>query len=110
MLRRSHDHHREIRARRDAVASPDRPTYRNQDRYLMTAPARQLQSRVRLHRRSSTRRSRLRSNIGAPSQIAPTSPPFNRQTRPFINRIAINQRAAATRHDSRTSSAAAKSP
>ena len=37
MLRRSHDHHRGLRARCNATASADSSTDRNQDRHLMTA-------------------------------------------------------------------------
>ena len=37
MLRRSHDHHRDLRARRNATASADSSNDRDQDRHLMTA-------------------------------------------------------------------------
>ena len=100
----------QIPARRDAIVSADRPAHRDQDRYLMTAPACQFQSLVRLRRRSSIRRGGPRSNFEAVSQITQTSPPLNIALHPFLNRIDINQRAAAFRHCSPKSSAATKSP
>jgi hypothetical protein len=51
MLRRLHDHHRDLRARCNATASADSSTHRNQGRHLMTAS----------HPRKSDRRTRCLS-------------------------------------------------
>ena len=59
MLWRSHDHHRSLRARRNATPSADRSNERHQDRHLMTAS--QSRKSARRARRLSTGHGRARS-------------------------------------------------
>ena len=62
MLRRSHDHHRGLRARRNATASAVISNHRSQDRYLMSAIlSSQIQTTDR-SRRSSIRQGGARPN------------------------------------------------
>ena len=70
MLRRSHDHHRDLRARCNATASADSSNHRHQDRHLMTAS--QSRKSARRARCLSTGHGRARSDIQLSSQIART--------------------------------------
>ena len=70
VLRRSHEHHRDLQARLDTASSADRSNHRRQDRYVMiTFPTSQIQN-PDLPRRPSIR------NGGAPANL-----PSRRQRR-----------------------------
>ena len=77
---------------------------------MTTALAPQLSRFGRLLRWSSIGSGGAYSNIKRLAQIGRTSSPFNVTNRSFTNYFAISRRAAAARHQSPTSSAAAKSP
>ena len=102
MLRRSHDHHRGVRARRNATTSPDSSNDRHQDRHLMTAS--QSRKSVRRARWLSIRHGRARSDIRQPWQLGRQVHgvrrhpplirlPFHRRTTRCIGSIQISQRA-----------------
>jgi Prokaryotic cytochrome b561 len=69
VLRRSHDHHRDLRARRDATPSPNWSHDCSPDRQLVTTPKPLLRKFVRLHRCSLAGGCTARSNI----QLSPQS-------------------------------------
>src|SRR5258707_6874382 len=77
MLRRPHDHHRDLHARRDAAASPDSSDEHDQDRYLMTTPTPRSHKLVRSLSWFATSRDSSRSNIQASHQFAQQSPSFD---------------------------------
>ncbi len=108
MLRRSHDHHRGLRARCHATAAADRFNDRHQGRHLMTTS----QSRKSAHRVRwlSTGHGRARSDIPPSSQIVRQFTAFDPTRRSFTRRFTVGQLAGAARPQSHTSPAALKSP
>src|SRR6267142_1950410 len=108
MLRRSHDHHRGLRARCNATASADSSTHRNQGRHLMTAS----------HFRKSDRRTsclstghgRARSDTQPSSQTLRQFTAIDATRRSSSSRFTVHRLAGAPRLHSHTSSAALKSP
>ena len=108
MLRRSHDHHRGLRARCNATASADKSNDRHQDRHLMTAS--QSRKSARRARCLSIGHGRARSDIQPSSQIARQFTAFNATHRSFASRSALGHLAEPAQLQSLTSSAALKSP
>ena len=94
MLRRSHDHHRGLRARCDATAFADRSDERHQDRHLMTGS----QSCKSAHcaRRLSTGRGEAHSDLQMPSQIVRQFAVSDPIRDPFISRFAVSQLAGSS--------------
>jgi hypothetical protein len=108
MLRRSHDHHRSVRARCNATASADRSAHRHQSRHLMTAS--QSCKSVRRARWLSTGHGRARSDIRPSVQIGQVPTAFDANQRRFIHRFALAQLPQSRRPQSATALAALKSP
>src|ERR1700739_5994 len=69
MLRRTHDHYRDFRARRHARASADSSNQRNQVRYFMSQPKPQARKCAHLLRWLSAGRGSTRSNRHAAGQL-----------------------------------------
>jgi hypothetical protein len=119
MLRRSHEHHRDLQARRDAAISTAAAN-RDQDRYVMTTIPKnfhgvtsQIQN-TDFSRWSSTRHSGARSNACLKSQLVHRSSLLKADTCPRRALLTpgnvVDQCAHGSRLPSRTSSAALKSP
>jgi hypothetical protein len=106
MLRRSHDHHRTLRARCNATASADSSTHRNQSRHLMTAP----HSRKSDHRKGciSTGHGGARSDTQPSSQIVRQFTAIDATCRSSSSRLAVGRLAGTPRLHSHRSSAALK--
>jgi len=108
VLRRSHDHHRSLRARCSATASANRSNDRNQARHLMTpSQSRKSDRRVRW---LSTGHGRARSDIRPSAQIGQTATAFDANQRRFMHRFALAQLPQSRRPQSATALAALKSP
>ena len=91
MLRRSHAHHRGLRAWRNATASADSSNDCHQARQLMTAS--QSRKSGNRARRLSTGHGRARSDTQLPSQIARQLIMSDAIRRPFTGRFAAGQLA-----------------
>ena len=108
VLRRSHDHHRGLRARCNATASADSSTHRNQGRHLMTAShPRKSDRRTRC---LSTGHGRARPDIRLSSQIVRQLTEPDATHRTSSSRFTFQRLAGALRVHLHTSSAALKSP
>ena len=109
MLRRSHDHHRGLRARCHATASADSSTHRNQDRHLMTASQARKSDSSRSLPLDRPRQSALRYPA-----VVSNRPTIHRARRdpPLIHAAASPSTGLLEppRRHSHTSSAALKSP
>ncbi len=108
MLRRSHDHHRGLRARCNATASADSSTHRNQGRHLMTAS--HLRKSDRRTSCLSTGHGRARSDTQPSSQTVRQFTAIDATRRSSSSRFTVHRLAGAPRLHSHTSSAALKSP
>ena len=78
VLRRSHDHHRDLRARLHAAPSANRSDERDQDRYFMTTAQSRCRKCVRLRRWFSTGRGSAR--LKYPTVRSNRAPIFVRST------------------------------
>jgi len=110
MLRRTHDHHRDIQPRLDATLSTDSSNHRNQDRHFMSQPKPQARKAARLLRWLSAGRGSARSNSQISTQIAQQSSPSNAASHLLVSPILLGQRPASIRLPSAASAAAHKSP
>ena len=108
MLWRSHDHHRGVRAWRNATASADSANQPHQVRHLMTAS--QSCKSARRACRLSTGHGRARSDIRRPTQIVRQFIELDAARRSFSSHLTVAQLAASARSKPASSPAAPKSP
>src|SRR6266568_8303082 len=94
MLRRPHDHHRDLPARRDAAPSANRSN--DQDRHFMTAPVPRCRKCARLVRWFSAGSDRARPNIRLSCQTAQLSAQFGAPSRSLKTRIPAGRRPASS--------------
>jgi hypothetical protein len=108
MLRRPHDHHRDLPARRDAAPSANRSN--DQDRHFMTAPVPRCRKCARFVRWFSAGSDRARPNIRLSCQTARLPAQFGAPSRSLKTRIPAGRRPALSHTQSRAAFAALKSP
>ena len=108
MLRRSHDHHRGVRARCNATASADSSNQPHQARHLITMS--QSRKSAPHSRCLSTSHGRAHSDIRQTSQIARQLAQVDATYRSFIGCFTVAQLVGPTRSHSISSPAAPKSP
>src|SRR5262249_32721001 len=108
LLRRPHDHHRDLRARCNATASADRAGDPHQDRYLMITS--RLRKNVRSPRRFSSGHGTVRRDIRLSRQTTQTFAMLVPARRPFSSRCTVRQLVLSRRPPSAAVRAAPKSP
>ena len=109
MLRRSHDHHRGLRARCHATVSADSSNHRHQDRHLMTA-SQVRKSAYRARCLSTGRTAERARDFQLTSQIARQFMMFDAIRRSFTSRFTVARLAGSAPPQSHISPATLKSP
>jgi hypothetical protein len=107
-LRRPHDHHRDLRARRNATASANRSADPHQNRQLMISP--RFRRDTRSARRFSSGHGTARPDIQRSHQIAQSLATFVTTRRSFRTRYTVCRLAPLRRLPSAAVRAAPKSP